>query len=118
MQPPSFEYPRERSVWRCGCFERAGIQINGDAPFDFGWELRRRSYQLFTVCFEHDLFEHRERNPAAGFLLSEGTVVIKADADGDGDAFGAVRISGDVAAAPENSLFTQLAPHPSQSKQS
>src|SRR5665811_271595 len=71
-------------------FDRAGIQVGTDALFDFGWELRHRSYQLLTVNVEHNLSEHRKRNLAAGFVLSEGTVVVKADADGDGDSFAAV----------------------------
>ena len=74
----------------CGCLDRAGIQINADPLFHFRWELRHRSCQLLAVHVEHDLFEHRKRNPAAGFFWSEGTVVVKADADGDGDSFGAV----------------------------
>ena len=83
-------YLCERSFCRNRWFDRTGIEITGDAPLDFGWKLRRRPYQLLAVCFEHDLLEHRKRNPAAGFLLSEGAVVIKADAHGDGDPFGAV----------------------------
>jgi hypothetical protein len=39
---------------------------------------------------ERDFFEHRKRNPAAGFFRSEGTVVVKADTDGDGNSFRAV----------------------------
>jgi hypothetical protein len=71
-------------------YDRVTFQVSANALFHLSRELRHGAYYLFAVRSEHDFSEHRKRDPAAGFFLSEGTVVVKAYPDGDRDSFGPV----------------------------
>src|SRR4030066_1433653 len=88
---PWIESPDRRHAQpRLACaIRRVASQVSGNTLFYSSRKLRHRPYQISTVHSEHNFFEHRKRNLAAGFPGSERAVVVEADADGDGESSGA-----------------------------